>query len=314
MQYAAYFRSDSILLADFKRFTQFDWKDKHSIDDFPHECILICPLVARLKVDDVKIYFDIGRALRRYLFESYHRVPAKSFLICHKCTQINGTDQMGLCVNPRHYQLGTRFDNKLDSRVDRDLLRRSGHEMPEVPTIQGRVVRIRYDTPYSTDEDSSDFKGDWLSLDATSIPAPFLPEDPSIQREPPCTRHFDTDELLRMARKLIQTEAWSERVALAYHMGQRLEQSVAFDRQCAVLCSTRSLNWDKMMIPPPEVLIRYYRHSLPALCARNECFRELELMKIKRWLYDLYSTADADGVWKTIQGFDDGAERKGLDQ
>lgn len=310
MQYSAYFRTDSILLADFKRFTQFDWKDKHSIDDFPHECILICPLVARLKVDGVKIYFDIGRALRRYLFESYHRVSAKSFLICHKCTQINGTDQMGLCVNPRHYQLGTRYDNKLDSRIDRQLLRQKGHEMPEVPAIQGTVIRISYNTPYSKDDDAGEQKGEWLSLDATSIPTPYLPEDPLLQREPSCARHFDTDELLRMAQTLIQTDSWKDRVALAHHLGQRLAQSVAFDRKCAVLCSTRLLNWDKMILPPREVLIRYYQHSLPGLCGRSECFRELELIKIKRWLYDMYSSIDAEVVWKSIQGFDSQLETK----
>lgn len=128
-----------------------------SLNDFDEkQCVYISPLAARLMITPYSIYFDIGH-LRTQIFETYYQCSRNGFVVRHMCMQKAGQRTVGLCINPKHFCLGTAWDNEQDTKSDREQLHRDGYTIPAPPawTGESQVIPITYQTAYRIGDERS---------------------------------------------------------------------------------------------------------------------------------------------------------------
>lgn len=90
-----------------------------SIENFsPDRCVIVSPRKAHIEYTGSALpYFQVCSKLRRHIWESMtgSKVPRHA-VIRHHCLDYTGRDSRGLCVNPLHLSIGSRDDNRMDSR------------------------------------------------------------------------------------------------------------------------------------------------------------------------------------------------------
>lgn len=250
--YASSFRAGPLILGDFKRFTDFDWDGKTSLDDFPNECILLSPVASKLSLSPLRINFDVSPDLRRILFEAYHRTRYNGFWILHKCVEETGIHSMSLCVNPRHLALGTAWDNSVDSQNDRRFLNQHGHTIPQIPVPIVNVLDISYADGYSTTAESKENDVNPIHTKRTlrgDIPKNISNEEYVKEYEPfvmkkPCSKvHPLSNAMLLRARELIGMTNWENQQRCATEIGNIIKSSMLFDYTCNG-CSFNGKNYN----------------------------------------------------------------------
>jgi hypothetical protein len=269
VQYQAYLLSPILLKWDYKKFTPgFDWTGKTNVAEFPRDqCILLSPLVSKLRISPYIIYFDIGNELREQIFETFHGLPRKKFCVRHMCVPICKHPSFGLCINPQHLTIGTKYDNSQDSIVERSILADQGFELPPCPGPSAAAA-IPYtihhvdDYQYSpTGRVSGDIRCPSLDLDG---PKELMTEDrrrelDKINAYIPC-KHTTPDEkdLFHDAIALLCEKTWKERQRLAHVLGQKMQSAFVFGPDC-IGCSKQG---GTKRAPSVEVVMRHFQRNV----------------------------------------------------
>ena len=130
-----------------------------TIDDFElDQCVLISPRTARLEYNGMALpYFQVHAALRRHIWESmtFQKVP-KNSIMRHRCLERAKYDSRGLCINPHHLSIGSRDDNRMDSRVEYKIRESLGYWKPETYSpLPPLPLKIKWDTSIHNSKDET---------------------------------------------------------------------------------------------------------------------------------------------------------------
>lgn len=129
-----------------------------ALDDFPQDrCVFISPRYAHFSYNGHALpYFQVHSSLRRYIWESLTGTTyPKGGVVRHHCLD-HGLDSRGLCINPKHLNIGSYGDNMVDARKESKQREELNYwKPPQLEPLKPLPLVTRYDDAMRTERNDT---------------------------------------------------------------------------------------------------------------------------------------------------------------
>jgi hypothetical protein len=250
-------RPISLMRCLWPKFVNHDLTHVETMDEFPQECLHLCPVLTELKISEKEIRFEVPTELLRHIFKTFHGCDPKSFCIRFTCG-----NHLGLCVNPKHMQLATFYEYQRGLFDARQTQRQLGFRFPSrVCPETNQLARVGYHDSH---------RGCCELVQST---VPDLQPTPELRlcfQQAKC-HHVSTDVALfhGMAQHLATIKQWSEAVDCATQIGILMNGTMAFGfecSQCGCQHKNETLKWHyyrRADLKPTPAQVEHFYQTMP---------------------------------------------------